>query len=336
MIIYDDGLKLASGMAIDFQRRQQLAFVSHAHGDHMARHELAVCTASTAAIYQHRLGRRRVKIVEYGEPWKQGDDTLTAVPAGHMLGSAMLLVERGLSLLYTGDFQRNAARTAAPIERFPQVDVLIMESTFGDPRWTLPDVDQTEAELLEWIDDAWRQDRPPVVFAYATGKSQEMIALLAEAGKTVRQHPKVAKITNVYRQQGCDLPEPLLYDGKHVGEGEVVLLPPRNHRASFLACPKRCTRIGVTGWGIDPRTRHRLQVDRIAVLSDHADYPQLVSSVEQAAPELVLCTHGSPKFVTHLRALGYDAHELANNAAALIANKFGGKAEVPRAKGATT
>ena len=108
MFHYDNGLFLTdAGLAVDLRRRQPRCFVSHAHADHMARHELALATEATARLYQHRLGtKHRVREMNWHEPIEMGNLHLTADPAGHCLGSAMLLASDGTqSLLYTGDFK---------------------------------------------------------------------------------------------------------------------------------------------------------------------------------------------------------------------------------------
>ena len=115
MFHYDAGLFLTQAqMGVDVRRRQPRCFVSHAHTDHIARHELAFATAGTAALYRHRLGpRHRVQEMSYRKPIEFGGLRLTAFPAGHCLGSAMLLAEDGQrSLLYTGDFKLDASVTA--------------------------------------------------------------------------------------------------------------------------------------------------------------------------------------------------------------------------------
>ena len=313
MFVVDGGVRLTSSrLSLDFAHRQPLGFVSHAHADHMARHEVAVCTSATGALYCHHLGKRHFRPADYGVAFELGGSRFETLPAGHMLGSAMLVAREpdGRSLLYTGDFQLAASRTAAPVEHLPSVDILIMESTFGQPRWTLPSVEEAEQQLVDWVEQAWEQDRNPVIFAYATGKAQEMIALLAErTSAQILQHPKIAGVTKVYRDCGVNLPAPEVYAGVAV-ERSVVLLPPRTHHASFLPCPARATKIGVTGWGLDPRTRHRLEVDHVAPLSDHADFPQLLELVERVSPDVVFCTHGSPEFVDHLRSRDVNAHVL--------------------------
>jgi Cft2 family RNA processing exonuclease len=115
MFHYDAGLFLtAARLGVDVRRRQPRCFVSHAHADHIARHELAFATPVTARLYRHRLGERhRVREMRFGEPIEFGGLRLTAYPAGHCLGSAMLLADDGRqSLLYTGDFKLDASATA--------------------------------------------------------------------------------------------------------------------------------------------------------------------------------------------------------------------------------
>ncbi|MEX2093147.1 MAG: hypothetical protein WD971_10745, partial [Pirellulales bacterium] len=127
MFHYDDGLFLTrASLAVDVRRRQPRSFVSHAHADHIARHELALATPTTARLYQHRLGpRHRVLEMQFGQPIEFGNLRLTALPAGHCFGSAMLLAEDGdRSLLYTGDFKLGESATAEPAE-LPHADVLV-------------------------------------------------------------------------------------------------------------------------------------------------------------------------------------------------------------------
>ncbi|MDZ7616208.1 MAG: MBL fold metallo-hydrolase, partial [Patescibacteria group bacterium] len=118
MFHWDDGLKLTKAdLAIDFRRRQPRAFISHAHADHIARHEYTLCTPETAALCQLRLGPRLMREMPYRQPIDWGGLRLTTYPAGHCLGSAMLLAEDGgESLLYTGDFKLGESATAERAE----------------------------------------------------------------------------------------------------------------------------------------------------------------------------------------------------------------------------
>ncbi len=130
MFHFDRGLKLTKiDLAIDVRRRQPRAFISHAHTDHMARHELALATPATARFYQLRLGKRETLEMPFRRTLEWNSHGLTTFPSGHCLGSAMLLVDDGdQRLLYTGDFKLRESATAEEVD-LPQADILVMECT---------------------------------------------------------------------------------------------------------------------------------------------------------------------------------------------------------------
>src|SRR3954452_8429190 len=139
MFHFDKGLRITSiDLGVDICRRQARGFVSHAHTDHMARHEMAFCTPATARMYQRRFGPRLVRLMPFGDVMDWHGVRLSTHPAGHVFGSAMLLVDDGRQkMLYTGDFKLGSSATAEEAEP-PEADVLVMESTFGDPQYRLP------------------------------------------------------------------------------------------------------------------------------------------------------------------------------------------------------
>ena len=310
MFHFDNGLRFTSlDLAVDMRRRQPRGFISHAHVDHMARHELAYCTPATAALYQHRFGPRATHAMPYDEPLAWDECTLTTHPAGHVLGSAMLLV-RGAegSVLYTGDFKLRPSATAEAAAP-PRADVLIMESTYGQPRYRLPPREESIAHLVGIISRVLSDGRTPVVHAYVLGKAQEVTKILNSAGLRVVQHPLVYAVSLVYQACGCDL-GPLEECGA-CGPGDaVVVAPPRRQKAAALVGLKRPVSIGVTGWAIDPAWRWRLGVDYAVALSDHADFDELLECIERVEPAVIYCTHGPAEFVTYLRRQGHNAHPL--------------------------
>jgi Cft2 family RNA processing exonuclease len=307
---YDRGLKLTrADLAVDFRRRQPRAFVSHAHVDHMARHEYALCTPSTGALYCLRYGQRPTRDMPYGEPLEFGGLRLTTHPAGHCLGSAMLLAEDGdQSLLYTGDFKLGESATA---ERavLPQADVLVIESTYGNPLYRHPPRAGVLDHFFSLVQAALDDDRTPVVEAYVLGKGQEVTRLLTSHGFPVLQDPRIFAVSEVYRARGVDLGNCHLYPG-HPLPGHVVVVPPRMHRGSRLANLRRTVTFAVTGWATHERTRGRLGVDHAIPLSDHADYDELFEAVERVNPRIIYCTHGPVSFVDCLRAAGHNAYPL--------------------------
>jgi Cft2 family RNA processing exonuclease len=284
--------------------------VSHAHSDHIARHELALATSATACLYRHRLGlRHRVLEMTFRKPIEFGGLRLTAYPAGHCLGSAMLLAESDeQSLLYTGDFKLDAPLTAEPAE-LPNAEVLIMESTFGRPHYRLPPRSEVISRLLELVEAALAADKTPVIHAYPLGKSQEVTKLLTTHGVPVLQHPVVYAISCIYEECGIRLGDFSVFNGKPV-MGHAVVTLPRSAREFRLPGLDKTVTIAVTGWAMDASAKYRLGVDHALPLSDHADFEQLIEAVRRVAPRAIYCTHGPIEFVDHLRDLGFNAHPL--------------------------
>ncbi len=311
MFHYNAGLFLtAAQLAVDVRRRQPRCFVSHAHTDHIARHELALATAGTACLYKHRLGaQRRVQEMQYRVPIEFANLQLTALPAGHCLGSAMLLADDGTqSLLYTGDFKLGESATSVPAE-LPHADILVMESTFGRPQYRLPPRAATVARLLELVHATLADGKTPVIHAYPLGKSQEVTKLLTTSGVHVLQQRTVYEVSRIYQQCGIDLGDFALFDGRPI-DGHAVITLPRAAREFRLPGLGPTVSIAVTGWAQDESTKYRLGVDHALPLSDHADFDQLIETVRQVNPREIFCTHGPPEFADHLRDIGFNAYPL--------------------------
>jgi putative mRNA 3-end processing factor len=326
MFHYDRGLKItALDLAVDFSRRQPRGFISHAHFDHMAAHELAFCTPATAALYQQRLGERRVRLMPFGEPLLWNGMELSTHPAGHVFGSAMLLVNDGSQrLLYTGDFKLRNSLTAEPAKP-PRADVLVMESTYGDPRYRLPSRAESCERLVSVVRQALEQGRVPVIQAYLLGKAQEVTRILTSAGLRVLQHPVIYPISERYRACGCELGAFELFSLERL-PGSVVILPPRWQKAASLPGLKNALRIIVTGWAINEVTRQRQLADVAIPLSDHADYDELLECVDLVQPSQVYCTHGPTAFVERLRQRGVEAYALSGGRQPMAASLLAGPA----------
>lgn len=311
MVHWDNGLFLTRPrLALDVRRRQPHSFVSHAHADHIAPHELAYCTAATARLYKQRMGaaRRTVELV-YRQPREFGDVQLTAYPAGHCLGSAMLLVESDdRSMLYTGDFKLGESATAERAE-LPRADVLIMESTFGKPRYRMPPRNETIEQLLAIVTGALAEGRTPVIHAYPLGKSQEVTRLLTRTGVAVLQHPTIFAISETYRECGVDLGDVRAFRPELV-PGRAVITLPKGARDFRLRGLVRPVSIAVTGWAIDSSTKYRWDVDHALPLTDHADFDELLEAAATVGAEEIFCVHGPRDFVGHLQAAGFNARPM--------------------------
>ncbi|WP_197528547.1 MBL fold metallo-hydrolase RNA specificity domain-containing protein [Aeoliella mucimassa] len=279
----------------------------------MARHEYAFATPATGKLYQHRLGKNlRVRELPYGTPTELGSVQLTTLPAGHCLGSAMLLADNGTTrLLYTGDFKLGESLTAREAE-LPAADILVIESTFGSPRYRLPPREESIEQLVEGVQQTLDSGRTPVVHAYALGKAQEVTAILTRAGFPVLQHSSIAEISRVYERCGVSLGNWSEY--KHgVFDGHVVVTLPKSMKGFRLAGLGEAVSIAVTGWAVHPSTQHRWKVDLAVPLSDHADFDQLMEAAKRIAPKKIYTTHGPAGFDEHLRAAGFDAEPLNRN-----------------------
>jgi Cft2 family RNA processing exonuclease len=294
------------GWWLDAQKSQRRSFVSHAHSDHIASHREIVTTRETASLMRLRIGgRRQEHILGFDEPWAaEFGCELRMYPAGHILGSAMIhaTTDQG-TLLYTGDFKLRPGRAA---ERcvVPRADVLIMETTFGLPRYVLPPQDQIEQDLLHFCRTALADGITPVIFGYSLGKTQELLQIIGGAGLPVMINTHGYKLTQRYAELGMKLPPFSLF---HSGDyaGHVIITPPGQSNLNWIH-PKRTA--VATGWAMDPGATYRHGCDAAFPLSDHADFPDLLAFVDQVKPKLVYTLHGFAKeFAETLRNRGIEA-----------------------------
>jgi Cft2 family RNA processing exonuclease len=297
------------GWWLDAQKSQLRSFVSHAHSDHIASHREIIATRPTASLMRLRIGgKRQETLLEFGQPWAtELGCEVKLFPAGHIFGSAMFhaTTEHG-TLLYTGDFKLRpslAAETCA----VPRADVLIMETTFGLPRYAFPPAAEIERGIIDFCRQALEDKVTPVLFAYSLGKTQELLQIIGRAGLPVMLHAHGFRMTKRYAELGMDLPpHALLNPQAHAGH--VVISPPMTGHAEPLSWihPKRTA--VVTGWAMDPGAIYRNGCDAAFPLSDHADFPDLLAFVGQVKPKLVYTLHGfAREFAATLRVRGIEA-----------------------------
>ncbi len=298
---------------LDATRKSELSFVSHAHADHIARHERTIATAATLKFMTHRLGDLKAPLpVPYHRPFALGPLTLELLPAGHILGSAQLRVTRpdGKRIVYTGDLNLAPSLTAEAAT-VAECDTLVMESTFGHPRYVFPPKEQVLASLLEWVHQALERKVTPVVLGYPLGKSQEAVKFLGDSGLPLVAHASICAMTKLYRELGQVLPELRHFDGT-VREGEVCFFPPHLARGGALAKITPRTSAVLTGWALDgPGAARRYAADVAFPLSDHADFPGLMKYAKSTRAREVILHHGfAEELAKSLNAEGIDARPL--------------------------
>ena len=282
---------------IDPARPVERALVTHGHADHArGGHGQTVATPATLAImrlrYQTDAGATPV---EYGETIAlPGDVKATYLPAGHVLGSAQILLEHaGERVIVTGDYKRRADPTCPPFE-VTKCDVFITEATFGLPVFRHPPIGEEIAKLLGVL--AEEPERCVLVGAYALGKAQRVIAELRAAGHSapIYLHGAMEKMCRLYEEFGVPLGDLRLVADAPKGAlaGQIVVSPPSalNDRWS-RRLPDPITAMA-SGWmRVRGRARQRM-VELPLVISDHADWDELTRTIEEVNPAESWITHG--------------------------------------------
>ncbi len=288
-----------AGVWLDPQTARPLAIVTHGHSDHVAPHGTTTATPGTAAILQQRYPRKRAAydVRPYHAPWEQQGHRIELLPAGHILGSAMVHVTRlsdGASLLYTGDFNLRASPAAEPAA--PQTaDTLIMECTFGRPGYVFPPREEIRQQVLHWCRCQLDDGRTPVLLGYALGKAQEILRLFDGADFPLAVHPGIAAMCQVYETLGLTFPPFHTVTAENamvLAPGRVLVMPPNAVRGPILAGIRGTATAMLSGWALPSGARFRFRVDAAFPLSDHADFPELLQLVERVQPGRILTTHG--------------------------------------------
>jgi len=310
---YDHGVYLpAYDLWLDPWEAKRFAFVSHAHSDHIAPHKEIILSERTARLLQARMpGSRTEHILPFGEQRRVHEVDLLLLPAGHIFGSAQLfLSNQGETLLYTGDFKLRHGKSAEAAEWRP-ADTLIMETTFGLPRYQFPPTAHVIAQIVAFCREAIEDSAVPVLLGYSLGKAQEILCSLDGAGLTPMLHGSVYQMTRIYEQFGRSFCEYVRYNRNDVA-GRVLICPPSaSHSPMIQKIPRKRVAM-ISGWAVDPNAAYRYQVDAAFALSDHADYNDLIRYVDLVQPKRVFTLHGfASEFARDLRERGIEAWALS-------------------------
>ena len=292
---------------IDPGRAVPKALITHAHSDH-ARPGSAryYATHSCLPLLQHRLGlKASIQGVAYGEELDFNGVTVSFHPAGHILGSAQIRVEyQGEVWVASGDYKRDADPTCEPFEVVP-CDVFITESTFALPLYRWDPCDAVAADILEWWVDNQLAKRATILCCYSLGKAQR---LLAELGKLTDQpvvlHDSMRELVSLYRAQNVEM-IPTRCGRVNDPAGELFLAPPSALKTQWMQQFSDYETGFASGW---MRTRRFGNYDRGFVVSDHADWPSLLQTVEDTGAQKIYVMHGSEEVLArHLQERNVDA-----------------------------
>jgi putative mRNA 3-end processing factor len=326
VVLRREGLYCPQGdFFIDPWKPVERAVITHGHGDH-ARPGMADYFASRPGlpILRWRLGGQPYHAYDYGEAFEIGDARVSFHSAGHVLGSAQVRIEAdGQVWVASGDYKRQHDPTCAPFE-VVDCDTFITEATFGLPIYRWPDTTDVARDIVEWRDHCASRGEAPVLLCYALGKAQRVLAELAMwTDRPVFLHGAVAAGVQVYRDAGVHMVETLPVSETAKGAefaGELVLAPPSAAGRPWMRRFKRAQTGFASGWMRVRGNRRRRNYDRGFVVSDHADWPDLMRTIRETGARRVIATHGNTDAI--IRALNDDGI-----AAEAFATDFGGEGE---------
>ncbi len=292
------------------------AIITHAHGDH-ARAGSAhyLCAEACAAPLRGIVGAdASIQPVPYRVPLTLGNTSVSLYPAGHILGSAQVKIESaGYSWVVSGDYKLAPDRTNEPFEPV-RCHGFITEATFALPifRW-LPGADVFQ-EINAWWHHNRENRRASVLYCYALGKAQRLLAGIDASIGPIYTHGSVERVTNIYRDAGVVLPPTHYATEARVKDfaDALILAPPAMNGSAWVRRFGDCSTAMASGWMQIRGHRRRRAVDRGFVLSDHADWPGLLTAIRETGAEQVWVTHGYiDPLVRWLCEKGLDAQGLA-------------------------
>lgn len=316
LILTPQGLYCPAGnFHIDPKGAVENAVVTHAHSDHARRGaKRYYCTTTGVSLLKARLGKNiQVQNFAYGESFSLGPVKISFHSAGHILGSSQVRMEyNGEVWVASGDYKREFDPTCEPFETVP-CDVFVTEATFGTPGYAWPKKKDLGREIADWWDRNAARGVNSVLFAYSLGKAQRVLGLLEPyARKPIYTHSATSAITDCYRREGVSLADTVCLSTLEPEArltGELILVP-----QSFLKSPQAEV-LGddfetafASGWMAKNTHGYAQGFDHGFVLSDHADWNDLLRTIEESRAKRVYVQHrGAGALVRHLKKIGIHA-----------------------------
>jgi putative mRNA 3-end processing factor len=313
----DCGLYCEEGdFYVDPWKPVERAVITHAHGDHARPGMGSYLVAEPCVpVMRARFGEEIVlQHLPYGENLTLGDVKVSFHPAGHILGSAQVRLEKGGEVLVvSGDYKLESDPTC---EAFGPVrcDVFVTESTFGLPIYRWKPQSEVFTEIGQWWRGNQEQGKASVLFDYSLGKSQRVLAGIDSMLGPIYAHGAIRSMNQAYRETGVSLPEapnPAAFAKGHDWSRALILAPPSANGTPWMRRFGDVSTAFASGWMAIRGARRRRAVDRGFVLSDHADWQGLLTAVEATGAECVWVTHGySAVLARYLSERGLEAEAI--------------------------
>jgi putative mRNA 3-end processing factor len=324
------GLYCAAGdFYIDPWQPVARALITHAHGDHArAGSEKYFCATPGRNVLLHRIGRALghekaqevpklpdIQSFEYGQVFEMGGVKISFHPAGHILGSSQVRLElNGEVWVFSGDYKRDPDPTCAPFE-VVKCDTFITESTFGLPVYHWQPTHEVAKDILHWWDECIAEKKTAILFCYALGKTQRIMAELARiADREVLLHGAMMPLTRIYEQERVPVGKYRAVSEFEKGanlQGALVIAPPSAGGGPWMRRFPQSSSAFASGWMQIRGNRRRNGYDRGFVVSDHCDWKSLVRTVQETGAKKVYVTHGDGTTLSrYLQEKGIDAEPL--------------------------
>ncbi len=281
------------------------ALITHGHADHArAGHESVLATHETIGIIKRRYGENAAQIyqgVAYGEAVQMGDVTATFYPAGHILGSAQILLEsKTQRIVVSGDYKRADDGTTPPFEPI-KCDIFVTEATFDLPVFQHPLAQNEILKLLTSIHNF--PDRSHLVAAYSLGKAQRVISLLRLAGydAPIYLHGSMINMCAFYQENGVNLGELRKATGlgKDELKGKIVIAPPSATKEPWARRMSDPVLAMASGWMTIKQRARQSGIELPLVISDHADWNELIVTIKETEAGEIWVTHGREDALVH-------------------------------------
>ncbi len=304
---------------IDPMVPRETAIITHGHADH-ARfgHQKVIATPETIAIMKARYGdncAQEFRPLPLRQTMRMGEIDITLYPAGHVLGSAQVLLNDGQTrIVVTGDYKRGKDSTCADYEIVP-CDILVTEATFGLPVFQHPDPRVEIQKLLQSVNN--NPDRAHLIGAYALGKGQRVIKLLRESGydKTIYLHGAQRKLCDLYQAHGIDLGvlENVGNRKKSDFAGEIIVAPPSAIKDRWSRRFPDPVIAMASGWMQVKQRARQKGVELPLIISDHCDWNELLQTIQDTGAKTIWVTHGREDALVHYcqTHLGLEAEPLS-------------------------
>ena len=314
IVLKDEGLYCPEGdFFIDPLLPCKNAVITHAHADH-ARPGMKnyICTPETSEIMKLRISKDLlIKEVEYNNEIQINSVKITFIPAGHVLGSSQIKIDNGSEVtIITGDYKRAIDPTCKAFE-VHECDTFVTEATFASPNFKWPCVDTEIDKIIDWHKDNQQKNINSVLFSYSLGKAQRIIKLIKDKYKiNFYAHQSIRSINKIYMKYGIqDLETKTLNTKKSVIEG-IIIAPPGARRSKQLKNFIPYSTGFCSGWTLNSKR----DFDKGFTISDHADWNDLIKTIEQTKAKKVIIIHGNgPMLRKYLNEKGINVSNFTKN-----------------------